>query len=385
MEMLILGWYVLVETGSVVLLTLFAALLNVGTLVAPMVGVLGDRIGQRNVLFGMRAAYLALATSVTLLAFTGLLGPTYVLVNASLVGLVRPSELGVRSALVAATVPHDRLTGAIGTSRTTSDSARVMGALFGAGMFVAYGIGRAYLAIVAFYLLGALLLWGTGPESGRTPGGGATPLASRNSPWRDLVEGIAYIRRTPSLLAAMWLALLVNLTAFPFITGLMPFVAREVYRVDQTGLSYLIASTAGGSLLGSIILGAIGARLRVERVLLSATVLWFLLLLLFAHLRDLGFAIPCLVAIGFAQSMSVVSLAIMLLRTSEPQFRGRVMGARMLVVYGHPLGLLAAGPLIGQIGYTAAATLYAAVGLLGTAVILVRWRTDIIAAKPFGM
>ena len=41
METLILGWYVLVETGSVVLLTLFGASLYLGTLVAPFTGIHG--------------------------------------------------------------------------------------------------------------------------------------------------------------------------------------------------------------------------------------------------------------------------------------------------------------------------------------------------------
>ena len=42
METLILGWYVLVETGSVVLLTVFGALQYGGTLIAPI-----DRRGER--------------------------------------------------------------------------------------------------------------------------------------------------------------------------------------------------------------------------------------------------------------------------------------------------------------------------------------------------
>ena len=50
METLILGWYVLVETGSVTLLTVFGSLQFVGTLVSPMLGALGDRLGLRNVL-----------------------------------------------------------------------------------------------------------------------------------------------------------------------------------------------------------------------------------------------------------------------------------------------------------------------------------------------
>jgi MFS family permease len=50
METLILGWYVLVETNSVVMLTIFGALLYGGTLIAPIVGVWSDRIGHRNML-----------------------------------------------------------------------------------------------------------------------------------------------------------------------------------------------------------------------------------------------------------------------------------------------------------------------------------------------
>ena len=46
METLILGWYVLVETRSVLLLTVFASLQHLGTLIAPMFGVMGDRIGH---------------------------------------------------------------------------------------------------------------------------------------------------------------------------------------------------------------------------------------------------------------------------------------------------------------------------------------------------
>ncbi|HEV7800944.1 MAG TPA: hypothetical protein VGP15_07690, partial [Burkholderiales bacterium] len=52
METLILGWYVLVETQSVVMLTLFASMQYGGTLIAPFFGLLGDRLGHRNVLCG---------------------------------------------------------------------------------------------------------------------------------------------------------------------------------------------------------------------------------------------------------------------------------------------------------------------------------------------
>ena len=49
METLILGWFVLVSTDSVLLLTLFAALQYLGTLIAPLFGVARDRRGARSV------------------------------------------------------------------------------------------------------------------------------------------------------------------------------------------------------------------------------------------------------------------------------------------------------------------------------------------------
>lgn len=57
METLILGWYVLVTTNSVLLLTVYGALLYVGTLISPMIGVWSDRVGHRNMLSAMRALY----------------------------------------------------------------------------------------------------------------------------------------------------------------------------------------------------------------------------------------------------------------------------------------------------------------------------------------
>ena len=133
MENLILGWYVLVKTGSVLLLTVFASLLYIGTLLAPMFGVMGDRIGHRNLLCAMRGIYATLATTLMVLAYTDVLTPVHVLVITALMGLVRPSDIGMRAAVVGEIMPPIQLIGAMGIQRTTQDSARIAGALLWAG------------------------------------------------------------------------------------------------------------------------------------------------------------------------------------------------------------------------------------------------------------
>ena len=75
METVVLGWYVVTQTGSVLVLTVFGSLQYVGTLAAPMFGVLGDRRGGRAMLRAMRATYAALAAVLAALALAGALTP----------------------------------------------------------------------------------------------------------------------------------------------------------------------------------------------------------------------------------------------------------------------------------------------------------------------
>ncbi len=385
METLILGWYVLVETGSVVLLTVFGSLQFVGTLISPVLGMLGDRLGLRNVLAVMRFCYAIFASVILFLALTQQLSPMLVLVVAAMSGMVRPSDIGMRSALVGATVPAGHLVAAMGISRTTQDSARVGGALAGAAFMASFGMGPAYMMITGIYLTGTLLTLLVDSRPGARPVtiAGAPPVL-RPSPWRDLKEGLAYVWRTPRLLAAMSLAALVNLTAFPLTGGLMPYIARDVFHLDQKGLGLLVASFASGAFIGSVTLSLLGARIRPARTMMATCVIWYLCLIGFVLAKSLPLAMGLLLLAGIAQSLSMVTLAIILLRTSEERFRGRIMGVRMLAIYTLPLGLLIAGAMIPHIGYHATAIIFVVTGLLLTLEIAVTWRADLIAKDAAG-
>src|SRR3984893_18255176 len=105
---------ILVEIGSVLPLTLFWPLKYLGTLLAPVFGMAGDRIGHRTVLCAMRAAYALVAAAVTGLAYAGALEPVYVFAVAAVSGLIRPSDQGMRNALVGETMPAGALMATMG-------------------------------------------------------------------------------------------------------------------------------------------------------------------------------------------------------------------------------------------------------------------------------
>jgi MFS family permease len=376
-ENLVLGWYILVETGSVLLLTLLASLNYAGTLIAPVFGMIGDRVGHRDLLAMMRFAYTVLASTIMTLALTGHLTPLNVMVIVSIMGLIRPSDLGVRGALLADIMPGEQLVGAISVSRTTQDTARIAGALSGTGLFAVLGIGYAYVAIACLYLTAAvLMLCMSRPPTHRSMPDHPADELPGSSLLRDLKEGIVYAWSGPGMRAALCVAFLVNLTAFPFTNGLLPYIASEIFHTNQAGLGYLSASFAFGSLIGSITL-SLSAGVRIARLLIGATLAWYAMLLVFVAIRTMPVAMACLVLAGLSQSLSMIAAAVILMRTASARYRGRVMGVRMMVIYGLPIGLLAAGSLIDLIGYGPTGSLYAISGLIAMAAIALHWRADL--------
>ena len=67
MEVLILGWFVLVTTNSPILLAALGALHFGGTLLSPYIGVIADRVDRRMMLVVLRGTYAGLAAVIMLL------------------------------------------------------------------------------------------------------------------------------------------------------------------------------------------------------------------------------------------------------------------------------------------------------------------------------
>ena len=175
----------------------------------------------------------------------------------------------------------------------------------------------------------------------------------------------------------MWLAFLINLTAIPMSHGLMAYVAKDVYGIDETGLSHLVAAFASGALLGSIVMATMGTRLRSPRFMMINMLIWYGLLSIFGQLETKAHGLAILILIGFFHSLAMISIAGVLLRAVSARFRGRVMGIRMLAVYGLPVGLLASSGMVGWIGYPATVSLYVIVGVVFMTLIGYRWRRSL--------
>ena len=175
----------------------------------------------------------------------------------------------------------------------------------------------------------------------------------------------------------MWLAFLVNLTVFPVSHGILPYVAKSVYEVDESGLSHLVAAYAFGALLGSITMVFVKLKKNPARFMIVNIFLMHVLIIIFAYIETkIGGQILLFFA-GYIQSLAMISLVVTLLAIASEKFRGLVMGVRMMAVYGLPVGLMVSGYLIELLGYSWSVMLYGIIGLLLSASVATKWRNQI--------
>ena len=324
-------------------------------------------------MIALRLVFFATAAAIMALGLARVLGPVHILLLAAVVGLTRTAEHVVRQSLIADTVPGPMLVNAIGLSRTTQDTARIAGALAGAWLLTLLGIGSAYVVVVCFYGLSVLLALGITTPARRTQ--------REESPLQNLKSGLGYLRGEPVILAVMFLAFIVNLTAFPVMNGLMPVVARDTFHLEANGLARFVAITAVGAFVGSI---AVASFMRVrspERVMVAGIVAWHVALLVFARTESTPFAMFVLACFGLSMSVAMVTMSIVLLGRTSPEYRGRVMGVRSLAVYGLPMGLLIGGFLFERLGPQTTLIINSISGLVLTAAIVAIWPV-LIRGRP---
>jgi predicted MFS family arabinose efflux permease len=205
----------------------------------------------------------------------------------------------------------------------------------------------------------------------------ATNRPERQSPWRDLKEGALYVWSTPDLLGTLFLALLLNMTAFPLAITLLPYVVKDIYGGNQTLLGYVVTCAAIGAVCGSLAMTRFTSLFGPSRLMIHGSIGWFVLLLVFSQIRTPWFGMITLFFSGIAQAIALVSMATVLLRNSDEKYRGRIMGVRMLAIYSNMPGIMLAGFLIPRVGYPAVAAAYCVFGILMTIAIVYCWRASL--------
>ncbi|MBT0769015.1 MFS transporter [Kineosporia sp. J2-2] len=193
------------------------------------------------------------------------------------------------------------------------------GALLGLhhGYLYAYGIDA---------VLFTAALWAGFELPPIPPSGTGTSLGLRS-----VVEGLAFIARSPML----WMSFLVDICAMVLAmpTALFPAIAEERFGGD---VGPLYAAIAVGSVVAGLLGGWIGRVRRQGRALILAVMAWGVAVALAGVGQQLWVVFALLAVAGAADLVSAVLRQTILQTFAPDEMRGRMQGVFVTVVAGGP-------------------------------------------------
>ena len=367
MEFLVLVWFVATRTDSAFLVTVYGALRFTGTLFAPFYGIIVDRYDRLTLLRISRIIFTVIALIIAALSFLSLIQIWHIFVLTGVAGMVRAFDNVTRQTLIADMVPRQNLGNAIALTRTGRDTTQIVSPVIGGFLLDSFGLGWAYVAIIALLLGGTALTIPVKPPP-------RFPATRGESIFVTLVDSFRYARSHQVILALLLLAFLVNLTGFPLNQGLVPVFARDVLLTDSTGLGWLLGAYSAGAFVGSIVIAGIGNMDRAGRLMSLGSVAWHAAIAVLAAATLFNVSLGLLAFAGLVQSFTMVTMSILLLGSTPTEIRGRMMGLRSLAVYGLPLGLLVSGAIADTLGIAVALAANGVIGIAITAAIVLALR-----------
>lgn len=358
------NWLILTLTGSPTMVGLTVAL-QFGPIVflGLLGGVLADRYPRRTLLTITQTIFGLSTLSVGVLAITGRVEAWHVLVAASVVGVATAFDNPARQAFVHETAGPQHLRQAIGLNSAVFQLGALVGPAVAGLLIGAFGEGWAFLlnAAASFVAVGLLIVMRTSE---------LTPTVALPRAKGQLREGLAYARRSPTILWPVILVGFVGLTGVNLTTVLAAY-ADEVFETGAGGYALLNSMLAVGALTGALI-STRRRRVRLRQLLLlSATIA--VLEVVAAFVTQQAVFVALLVVLGTVTLVYIIGNNVLLQVSVADELRGRVMAIYVLVSMG---AQAASGLIIGWVAEQAGPHVAMGVCAVGPAVgvVIVGWR-----------
>jgi MFS family permease len=258
---LAMGIWVKQRTGSNSAAGLVFFAFICGTCLAPLTGLLVDRVRRRPLLITVN---LAAAALVCLLLLAG--GSRLWLVYLVMVGYGAVYSLlgSAQTALLPQLLPDDLLGAANSAYQLASSGLHVVTPLLGAGLLVWAGPGPVIGLDAATFVLAAAAAAALRLHAER-PARGAEP------PWAAVTAGLRHIMVTP-LLRRVVAAVVIGASVFGFFETVQFAVVGTGLHRSPAFLGVLTAAQGGGAVLGGLLAGPVLARTS-ERLLVGGGLL----------------------------------------------------------------------------------------------------------------
>ncbi len=356
MEIIAVLWIVLELTGDPLLVGLAGGSALALAFLSVFAGAVVDRLPRHLLMAGGHFVAAALAFLLMLLLLTDGLKVWMIFVVIIGGGAFRTVELPVTNALLIDTVPRERLTNAVAMLGLGQNLTQFVGPIAGGFLYTPLTPAGLFGFIGALYVVGGIMALMV--RTRNVTVGNTTP--------RQILIGVAaglgHVWQRKELFMALLIATVFNVTGFPFTTALMPIFAKDTLQAGVDTLGLLNGAMGAGAVIGALVVAGLGNVRRQgwwlvwavnggwhgSMILFAIAVMTLPALLPFSAVLAVAMAVKALTGIG--RSVSLVLVMTLLMGNSDPEFRGRMGGMRVLAIQAHFPASALNGWMVTQIG-----------------------------------
>ncbi len=336
-------------------------------------GWVADRIDRRIIARGSIALELLCALILATLTYSGATTLPWLFAVAALLGVARAFAGPALGALAPNLVPRESLPRAIALSSMAWQSGAIAGPAVG-GYLYAWTPHMPYAVSAGLFALSLFCMFMIRPIV-------RSEIEGSRNPWRQMIDGLYYVRRNRLVLGAISLDLFAVLLGGA--TAMLPVFARDILHSDSTALGHLRAAPAVGATLTALWFSWRPMKDNVGNKMLAAVAVFGAATIAFGLSRNMMLSVACLALLGSADMVSVYVRQSLIQLYTPDAMRGRVGAASTLFISASnelgeaELGFLAA--LIGPV----VAVVAGGVGAIAVTLLWARWFPELRRARTF--
>jgi MFS family permease len=336
-------------------------------LLAPVGGLISDRVHRKKFLLGTLAFDLLLAIVLAVLIATGHRSPALLSGVLFVEGCSAALSLPNRQAIMPDLVPKEDLLAAVALGSASWNGGRIVGPLL-AGLLIsatspAWAIS-ANAASFAFMLVAAFFIQLPQPKRSEI----ADSVKNR------IAEGLDAIKSVPDNRLALILIAILATTAGPFI-GLIPIVAQNVFGGGPKTISLFVTAQGAGAVVGVLTAAGIAERIGRKPAIAWAFGIISVALILYARAPTTAVAAGALVIIGACYFTVLTGCQGLLQRNTASEKRARVLAIFSVALGGpYAIAVTLAGYSADRIGLRFITALQGALTLLAVGALSVLYR-----------
>ena len=364
LQQVVIGWIIYDLTNSPLLTSLALSIDWIFTIGAPIGGLIADTQDKKKLLFLCYIFQMMITLLLSVIIIMDHLETWHIFAFVTFMGSSYIIHDPCRTSLISSLVPNKMLVNAFALTSLGFSLTRLIVPILGGVLLATSGAGIALLGeAVALLAASVLILRLTNTTSF------SIKIYPSSYP-RALLEAIRYIKNTPYLLFVIILSGIPWVAVAPFTIGLMPVYAVEVFDVGPTGLGTLLTAMGIGSAIATLILSTFLDIYRKGLLVLYCIIVAIISLALYSQTSSIGIAIPCLIMVSGAMTVTTTITHATALSLSGDQFRGRVSGFTWAMSGLFPIGGLLSGISAKYLGAPGATLVGAGMLLLILVIIL---------------